>query len=101
MDKTLDIMSDKILDSAIHSQICMRNTKHCSNNALIGTDKEKYGTLCQRSDSLGYRSAHNCKNLGGSSYLCVQCGVAHCYVSIRLAAILGPYPSTTYTDSDY
>ena len=71
---------DKILDLRIHSPICLRNTRHCSNNALIGSDKEKYGSSCQKSDSIGRRSAHNCKNRGGSSYLCVQCGVAHCYV---------------------
>ncbi len=82
-------MADKVMDIAIHAPMCLRNTRHCSNNALIRSDKEKYGDLCQRSDSVGRRSAHNCKNLGGSSYLCVQCGEAHCYVSacIRLAAM--------------
>ena len=74
--------ANKILDLRIHSPACARNTQHCSNNALVGSDKLKYGSACQRSDSVGRRSAHNCKNRGGSSYLCVQCGVAHCYVSL-------------------
>lgn len=58
-----------------------RKTHYCSNIALIQSDKEKYGTLCQHSHSIAQWSAHNCVNLGGKSYLCVQCGVAHCYVS--------------------
>ncbi|KAH6627492.1 hypothetical protein F5144DRAFT_575995 [Chaetomium tenue] len=69
----------KFLDLSIHSPACVRNTRHCSNNALVGSDKLKYDSSCQKSDSIGRRSAHNCKNRGGSSYLCVQCGVAHCY----------------------
>ncbi|KAK4223549.1 hypothetical protein QBC38DRAFT_372922, partial [Podospora fimiseda] len=55
------------------------NTRHCANNELIGSDKAKYADWCQRSDSKGWRSAHNCKIRGGSSYLCVRCGLAHCY----------------------
>lgn len=51
-----------LLSLEIHSPICLRNTNHCSNNALIGSDKLKYGNLCQMSDSIGRRSAHNCKN---------------------------------------
>ena len=58
-----------------------RNTVHCSNIALIQSDKEKYGTYCQHSHSLGWSSAHNCANRGGKSYLCVKCGDAHCLVS--------------------
>ena len=68
------------LDSKIHSELCLRDTKHCANNELIGSDKAKYGKKCQKSDSKGYKSAHNCKNRGGSSYLCVQCQKAHCYI---------------------
>lgn len=83
-DTCLDRMSweNSFLDMSIHSEICYRNTRHCSNNALIGRDLLKYQNKCQMSDSLGWRSAHNCKNRGGSSYLCVQCQRAHCYVSI-------------------
>lgn len=58
-----------------------RNTNHCSNIARIKSDKEKYGNLCGHSHSIGWKSAHNCVNWGGKSYLCVQCGVAHCFVS--------------------
>lgn len=58
-----------------------RKTKHCSNIASIKSDKEKYGNLCQHSNSIGPWSAHNCVNCGGKSYLCVQCGVARCLVS--------------------
>ena len=58
-----------------------RNTKHCSNTEKIKSNKEKYGNLCQASDSAGILSAHNCANRCGKSYLCVKCGKAHCLVS--------------------
>ena len=57
-----------------------KSSRHCTNLALIASDKAKYGTLCQHSDSKGWTSAHNCANENGKSYLCVQCGVAHCLV---------------------
>lgn len=60
---------------------CNRNTHYCSNIALIQSDKEKYGDLCQHSHGIGWKSAHNCVTGSGKSYLCVQCGVAHCLVS--------------------
>ena len=87
--------ANKILDSRIHSPACLRNTQHCSNLALVGSDKLKYGSACQRSDSIGRRSAHNCKNQGGSSYLCVQCGEAHCYVSLGLHLTFHCCPPST------
>ena len=50
---------------------------NCQNLALIESNKAKYGTLCQHSDSIGFRTAHSCVNRNGKSYLCVLCGEAH------------------------
>lgn len=60
-------------------ELIARDTRHCANNAPISKDKEKFFPGCQRSRSLGYLSAHNCRNRGGRSYLCVQGGVATCH----------------------
>ena len=72
-------LNDQIIYGCINTS--NRKTKHCSNIAPVKSDKEKYGHLCQHSNSIGPWSGHNCVNCGGKSYLCVQCGVAHCLVS--------------------
>ena len=59
-----------------------KRTVHCANQGKI--TRPKYDPNCLPTASKGYRSAHNCKNLGGKSYLCVQGGQATCYVSVIL-----------------
>lgn len=59
-------------------QLEVRATRHCSNCGRI--KRAKYGPVnCNPSYSVGYRSAHNCYNRSGSTYLCVQGGVATCW----------------------
>lgn len=72
-------------DPSHYSTMSPGRTIHCTNNGYINRDKPKYGSRCQRSDSMRRRmGAHNCVNAGGRSYLCVQGGVATCYVSPTL-----------------
>ncbi|KLU83076.1 hypothetical protein MAPG_02143 [Magnaporthiopsis poae ATCC 64411] len=63
--------------------ITKRATIRCTNSAPIKKDKAKFAPGCQhtnrRRTGRPMISAHNCKNDGGRSYLCVQSGVATCY----------------------
>lgn len=60
------------------TKIETRATKNCANCGRI--KRAKYGPVnCNPYYSRGYRSAHNCYNSNGKSYLCVQSGIATCY----------------------
>jgi hypothetical protein len=60
-------------------ELVARATRHCANNGRIKRNKSKYKGKCQKKDSIGYFSSHNCANRGGKSYLCVQGQKATCY----------------------
>jgi hypothetical protein len=60
-------------------ELVARATRHCANQGRIKRNKAKYKGRCQRKDSLGYKSSHNCASRGGRSYLCVQGQKATCY----------------------
>ncbi|KZT61625.1 hypothetical protein CALCODRAFT_479669 [Calocera cornea HHB12733] len=52
----------------------------CGNQGLLGNSRpKKFVGDCNRSDSWGKLSSHNCFNRGGKKYLCVQDGKAKCY----------------------
>ncbi|KZO98546.1 hypothetical protein CALVIDRAFT_535187 [Calocera viscosa TUFC12733] len=51
----------------------------CGNQGLLGASRpKKFVGECNRSDSKGKRSSHNCVNAGGTKYLCVLSGQATC-----------------------
>ncbi|KZT55180.1 hypothetical protein CALCODRAFT_518881 [Calocera cornea HHB12733] len=51
----------------------------CGNQGLLGNSRpKKFVGECNRSDSWGVLSSHNCFDRGGSKYLCVLSGVATC-----------------------
>jgi hypothetical protein len=59
-----------------------RATIKCSNVAKIKRVKAEYKGKCDPANSKGFKSAHNCQNKSGKSYLCVQNNKATCYVSV-------------------
>jgi hypothetical protein len=72
-------VEDIDLDEDDFESLAARATKHCSNDGLIKRIKKEYKGKCAPKNSKGKLSAHNCKNKGGKSYLCVQGKKAQCY----------------------
>ncbi|KAI0595157.1 hypothetical protein F4775DRAFT_383311 [Biscogniauxia sp. FL1348] len=73
----IDILDEDISELDVRAK--PKGTNHCSNIAKIKRVKPEYKGNCNPANSRGFRSAHNCKNDSGKSYLCVQDNKATCY----------------------
>lgn len=77
----LDISDFDVEDVEVDN-LDARATVHCSNQGKINRVKPEYKGKCDPANSVGFGSAHNCKDgRSGKSYLCVQSDKATCYVS--------------------
>lgn len=77
----LDVEDVELDDESDFENLLARDTIKCSNDGYIKRVKKEYHGKCNPKNSKRTKSAHNCKNLGGKSYLCVQKKKATCYVS--------------------
>lgn len=75
-------LSDFDIEDVQVDNLDARATVHCSNQGKINRVKPEYKGKCDPANSVGFGSAHNCKDSrSGKSYLCVQSDKATCYVS--------------------